>query len=100
MFVYIRSAAFIIVVTQKLVLQQSTYVTAKCTETLLPPSLYSILFGCTLRNTWKLQYTNKVNFLLALYVYFSLNCHVKLATLYENIKELYKYRLQSRRITQ
>ena len=37
MFVYIRSAAFIIVVTQKLVLQQSKYVTAKCTETLLPP---------------------------------------------------------------
>ena len=28
---------FIIVVTQKLVLQQSKYVTAKCTETLLPP---------------------------------------------------------------
>ena len=37
MFVYIRSAAFIIVVTQKLVLQQPKYVTAKCTETLLPP---------------------------------------------------------------
>ena len=37
MFVYIRSAAFIIVVTQELVLQQSKYVTAKCTETLLPP---------------------------------------------------------------
>ena len=37
MFVYIRTAAFIIVVTQKLVLQQSKYVTAKCTETLLPP---------------------------------------------------------------
>ena len=37
MFVYIRSAAFIIVVTPKLVLQQSKYVTAKCTETLLPP---------------------------------------------------------------
>ena len=37
MFVYIRSAAFIIVVTRKLVLQQSKNVTAKCTETLLPP---------------------------------------------------------------
>ena len=37
MFVYIRSAAFVIVVTQKLVLQQSKNVTAKCTETLLPP---------------------------------------------------------------
>ena len=37
MFVYIRSAAFIIVVTQKLVLQQSKNVTAKCTETLSPP---------------------------------------------------------------
>ena len=37
MFVYIRSAAFIIVVTHKLVLQQSKNVTAKCTETLLPP---------------------------------------------------------------
>ena len=37
MFVYIRSAAFIIVVTQKIVLQQSKNVTAKCTETLSPP---------------------------------------------------------------
>ena len=37
MFDYIRSAAFIIVVTQKLVLQHSKNVTAKCTETLLPP---------------------------------------------------------------
>ena len=39
MFVYIRLAAFIIVVTQKLLLQQPKYVTltAKCTETLLPP---------------------------------------------------------------
>ena len=36
---------FIIVVTQKLVLQQSKNVTAKCTETLLPPSLFSILLG-------------------------------------------------------
>ena len=37
MFVYIRSAAFIIVVTQKPVLQQSKNVTAKCAETLSPP---------------------------------------------------------------
>ena len=37
MFVYIRSAAFVIVVTQTLVFQQSKNVTAKCTETLLPP---------------------------------------------------------------
>ena len=37
MFVYIRSAAFVIVVTQKLVLQKSKNVTAKCTETLSPP---------------------------------------------------------------
>ena len=37
MFVYIRSAAFVIVVTQKLVHQQSKNVTAKCTETLSPP---------------------------------------------------------------
>ena len=41
MFVYIRSAAFIIVVTQKLVLQQSKNVTAKC----IAPSLYSILLA-------------------------------------------------------
>ena len=34
---YIRSAAFAIVVTQKLVPQQSKNVTAKCTETLSPP---------------------------------------------------------------
>ena len=38
MFVYIRSAAFIIVVTQKLVLQQSKNVT-------IAPSLYSILLA-------------------------------------------------------
>ena len=37
MFVYIRSAAFVIAVTQKLVLQQSKNVRAKCTETLSPP---------------------------------------------------------------
>ena len=37
MFVYVRSAAFVVVVTQKLVLQQSKNVTAKCTETLSPP---------------------------------------------------------------
>ena len=43
MFVYIRSAAFVIVVTQKLVLQQSKNVTAKCTETLsLPPWVKSL----------------------------------------------------------
>ena len=36
MFVYIRSAAFVIVVTKKLVLQQSKNVTAKCTETPSP----------------------------------------------------------------
>ena len=35
MFVYIKSAAFVIVVTQKLVLQQSKNITA--TETLSPP---------------------------------------------------------------
>ena len=46
MFVCIRSAAFVIVVTQKLVLQQSKNVRAKCTETLSPPSFYSILLGC------------------------------------------------------
>ena len=46
MFVYIRSAAFIIVVTQKLVLQQSKNVTAKCTETLSPPPSiqFSLIF--------------------------------------------------------
>ena len=45
MFVYIRSAAFIIVFTQKLVLQQSKYVTAKCTETLLPPPCIQFSLG-------------------------------------------------------
>ena len=45
MFVYIRSAAFIIVVTQKLVLQQSKNVTAKCTETLSPPPSIQYLLG-------------------------------------------------------
>jgi len=37
MFVYIRSTAFVMVVAQKLVLQQSKKVTAKCTEILSPP---------------------------------------------------------------
>ena len=45
MFVYIRSAAFVIVVTQKLVLQQSKNVTTKCTETLLPPPSIQYLLG-------------------------------------------------------
>ena len=45
MFVYIRSAVFVIVVTQKLVLQQSKNVTAKCTETLLPPPCIQFSFG-------------------------------------------------------
>ena len=45
MFVYIRSAAFVIVVTQKLVLQQSKTVTAKCTETLSPPPSIQYLLG-------------------------------------------------------
>ena len=50
MFVYIRAAAFIIVVTQKLVLKQPKNVTAKCTETLLPPpciefSLYHTIYA-------------------------------------------------------
>ena len=42
MFVYIRSTAFVMVVTQKLVLHQSENVTAKCTENLSPPP--SILY--------------------------------------------------------
>ena len=41
MFVYIRSAAFVTVVTQKLVLQQSKNVTAKCTETQSPLLLFN-----------------------------------------------------------
>ena len=46
MFVYIRSAAFVIVgVTQKLVLQQSKNVTAKCTETLTPPPSIQYFIG-------------------------------------------------------
>ena len=36
---------FIIVVTQKLVLQQSKNVTAKCTETLLPPPCIQFSLG-------------------------------------------------------
>ena len=42
MYVYIRSAALVIVVMQKLVLQQSKNVTAKCTETLMPPPCIQI----------------------------------------------------------
>ena len=47
MFVYIRSAAFVIVVTQKLVLQQSKNVKAKCTETLSPPPSIKYLLDPT-----------------------------------------------------
>ena len=45
MFVYIRSTAFVIVVTQKLVFQRSKNVTAKCMENLSPPPciLYSLI---------------------------------------------------------
>ena len=51
MFVYIRSAAFIVVVTQKLVLQQSKNVTTKCTETISPPP--SIQFSLVLATFYK-----------------------------------------------
>ena len=57
MFVYIRSAAFIIVVTPKLVLQQSKNGTAKCTETLLPPpSIQFSLSICMYTVQTKVQY--------------------------------------------
>ena len=45
MFIYIRSAAFASVVTQKLDLQQSKNVTAKCTETLSPPPSIQYFLG-------------------------------------------------------
>ena len=45
MFVYIRSAAFVIVVTKKLVLPQSKNVTAKCTETLSPTPTIQYVLG-------------------------------------------------------
>ena len=47
MFVYIRSTAFVIVVTQKLVFQRSKNVTghSKVYGKPIAPSLYSILFG-------------------------------------------------------
>ena len=64
MFVYIRSAAFVIVVTQKLVLQQSKNVTAKCTETLSPPPSIQYLLG-------NYDYREKAKEVL---------CHVKLTT--------------------
>ena len=44
---------FLIVVTQKLVLQQPQNVTEKCTETLLPPALYSILLVLTIKSLMK-----------------------------------------------
>ena len=42
---------FIIVVTQKLVLQQSKNVTAKCTETLLPPPCIQFSLGLKVATT-------------------------------------------------
>ena len=57
MFVYIRPAAFVIVVTQKLVLQQSKNVTAKYTETLSPPP--SIQFSLILAISFKLVIEKK-----------------------------------------
>ena len=58
MFVYIRSPAFVIVVTQKLVLQQSKNVTAKCTETQSPPPTiqFSLSFRISL-NFYQLKGT-------------------------------------------
>ena len=53
MFVYIRSAAFVIVVTQKLVLQQSKNVTAKCTETLSPPPSIQFSLRITMEETMR-----------------------------------------------
>ena len=64
MFVYIRSAAFVIVVTQKLVLQQSKNVTAKCTEILSPPPSIQYLLGCMKQikmNITHQQFTNPSN---------------------------------------
>ena len=58
MFVYIRSAAFVIVVTQKLVLQQSKNVTPKCTETLSPPPSIQYLLEFIIKGI--VQYTKGI----------------------------------------
>ena len=71
MFVYIRSAAFVIVVTQKLVLQQSKNVTAKCTETLSPhPSIQYLLVPTDEENTVRLTKT----YLNLILKYYSFKC--------------------------
>ena len=60
MFVYIRSAALGIVVMQKLVLQQSKSVTAKCTETLSPPPSIQFSLHGTMYIRYVLSLTYKV----------------------------------------
>ena len=69
MFIYIRSAAFIIVVTQKLVLQQSKNVTAKCTETLLPPPFIQFSF---LYLSIHLSYYLTINLSIQIFIYYAL----------------------------
>ena len=56
MFVYIRSSAFVIVVTQKLVLQQSKNVTTKCTENLPPAPL--LVFYSSCKEPWNKEEEN------------------------------------------
>ena len=72
MFVYIRSAAFVIVVAQKLVLQQSKNITAKCTEILSPPP--SIKFSLE-RTGFNMdaEITQQQIIFLALYLKFNLS---------------------------
>ena len=62
MFVYIRSAAFVIVVTQKLVLQLSKNVTAKCTENQSPtPSIqFSLMYANSLLIVQAMYFTSNL----------------------------------------
>ena len=68
MFFYIRSAAYI-VVTQKLVLQQSKNVTAKSTETLLPPPCIQFSF---LYLSIHLSYYLTINLSIQIFIYYAL----------------------------
>ena len=70
MLVYIRSTAFVIVVTQKLALQQSKNVTAKCTENLSPPSCILYLLALNLQSIGKF-FKSRFKEISSLFIYIS-----------------------------
>ena len=90
----IRSAAFIIVVTQKLVLQHPKYVTAKCTETLLPPLCIQFSLVSSLLSTFNrfemnnLQYDPMLWFFSDLFTFLACRHNWNVLSLWSIIRHL------------